>query len=809
MITLVNNEIIIDLNDEEIIQSIEQTEERLTRFFERTERRVQNLSRSSVDIEFTIEDRFTFIFEHIQSSLLKLEGSSIRPTIELVNNVTGSLEEIEQKATDLSSKTWNVVVDLSGDALKTLQNMKKELASLPKELKIKQVIETEEIFTPSASLDSSRSTSTRGKKQRSSKRRTPSKSIRNSKKNKKRNRNVKGKKSIDFNPIDVMDRAVDFINASPDERIEMIADFALNEIAIPNKKSKRSTKKKNLKSRSSKQLTKPSQKNIPSQSTKKLPTLSSKMKIPSKLKRIASKGSKFLGKASAPLNVAMGIKDLINAKKGERAKVTGDIVGSAAGGLVGAKAGIMIGGAIGSIIPGAGTAIGAAAGGLIGGAVGAIGGSKIGSKIGEFAKTKVGGFFDKGKNLFNKIPKTTRSKLSSIKNSPSSSKKVLGTLAGSIIGIKGMSDKSDSLKSMNSFLGYAATGMEEVFKNLENKDLQKNPNTKSKWTKFKRFSKGLGILSTGITAGIGIKEVMETPKNERPKKIGQVVGNISGGVIGTIGGGALSAIPGAGPVLGPIGAVAGYHFGGLLGEKAGGWIGEKIGNIDTKHVMSQINKMKNTATEKTTEMVSNLVSNFKELPNAFDEHWSGMKETVTNNINKIDETIGKHWSKLQAQTDTIWNEIKGSISNHVREAYHSVSYWMNQIDALMKSTPQSNVNIPNTNTNNVIPFPTTPTIPKQRAKYPLTPNLSPFINENNVLPFSHDPKQNPYLNIQSVNASLEKDNVNVYQEKGLNIEINVESFTMKQSSEINYDEIAQEAGQRFAIEIKKVIENTA
>ncbi|PCK33104.1 phage tail protein [Pseudoalteromonas piscicida] len=94
------------------------------------------------------------------------------------------------------------------------------------------------------------------------------------------------------------------------------------------------------------------------------------------------KGSKrLLGRAAAPLSVALGAFDAVSALTDETltAKQKTTQVGAAAGGAGGALAGAAAGAAIGSVVPVVGTAIG----GLVGGALGAMGGESIGGWLGD------------------------------------------------------------------------------------------------------------------------------------------------------------------------------------------------------------------------------------------------------------------------------------------------------------------------------------------------------------------------------------------------------------------------------------------
>ncbi|WP_232003077.1 hypothetical protein [Pseudoalteromonas piscicida] len=106
-----------------------------------------------------------------------------------------------------------------------------------------------------------------------------------------------------------------------------------------------------------------------------------------KLGQLFKGSKKLLGRAAAPLSVALGAFDAFTALTDDTltTKEKTTQVGAAAGGAGGALAGAAAGAAIGSVIPVVGTAIG----GLVGGALGAMGGESIGGWFGD----KLGGWF--------------------------------------------------------------------------------------------------------------------------------------------------------------------------------------------------------------------------------------------------------------------------------------------------------------------------------------------------------------------------------------------------------------------------------
>ncbi|RXE85478.1 phage tail protein [Pseudoalteromonas sp. A757] len=106
-----------------------------------------------------------------------------------------------------------------------------------------------------------------------------------------------------------------------------------------------------------------------------------------KLGQLFKGSKKLLGRAAAPLSVALGAFDAFTALTDDTltTKEKTTQVGAAAGGAGGALAGAAAGAAIGSVVPVVGTAIG----GLVGGALGAMGGESIGGWFGD----KLGGWF--------------------------------------------------------------------------------------------------------------------------------------------------------------------------------------------------------------------------------------------------------------------------------------------------------------------------------------------------------------------------------------------------------------------------------
>ncbi|WP_440055504.1 phage tail protein [Pseudoalteromonas sp. T1lg65] len=98
-------------------------------------------------------------------------------------------------------------------------------------------------------------------------------------------------------------------------------------------------------------------------------------------KKLLKSPTRLLGRAAAPLTVALGAFDAFSALTDDTltGKQKTQKVGAAAGGMGGALAGAAAGAAIGSVIPVFGTALG----GLVGGALGAIGGESVGGFLGD------------------------------------------------------------------------------------------------------------------------------------------------------------------------------------------------------------------------------------------------------------------------------------------------------------------------------------------------------------------------------------------------------------------------------------------